>query len=358
MKQHTHLTLMIALPFAMGCWAPALALAQTQSMDSMIRAMQTPSHIDSALRRMASADLEVRIQAFYDLSGGFRANTGDMGDGVTKLLHAHPERAEKIKLALIGALEDASAIVEALEKRGKSFDENVSEYLVNSIWAVGTLRDPRAVKALLGGVGTGGMAANFLADLFPCAVDALIERSHEAPRTWKGVEFDDRPAALSILKLCLTRQALMRAYPEAVAKVQKALLAALDSPEEAIREWAAAGLSVFRKEPEVRSKLSALASSDPYVNSSERIAKGGARFPVRQAAARALATPNAADLYYVMRTADTGECRVQRGAEPPVGEPYIGPVQDAKHQMCTHYDPASKDPYLCWRVYPRNACTQ
>ncbi len=102
-----------------------------------------------------------------------------------------------------------------------------------------------------------------------------------------------------------------------------------------------------------------MAESDSYVSSDKerRLSRNETPFMVRESAARALAPRNQSELFYVMRRAETGECRVQRGDEPPVGERYIGPG-DAKHQMCRHYDPSAKDPFLCWQIFPRNACTQ
>jgi len=195
------------------------------------------------------------------------------------------------------------------------------------------------------------MVVDFLADLAPYSVDPLGDESRRHRRS----------PALIVLGECLTRQALMRAHPEAAAKARAALLASLDSPDWFTRQWAADGLSVVRNAPEVRAKLQEVAQDDPYVSPREPSTEGKSRFPVRDTANDALAGKHRGrsedDLSYVMRTAE-GECRVQRANETPVGEALIGPVPDAQHQMCTHYNPSAKDPFLCWQTYPRSICTR
>ncbi len=194
--------------------------------------------LDSALRGMTSPDLEIRMEAYPGLIG--RYGNGDSGEGVQLLLRAHPEQAERIKLALISSLEAANAVQADTESKylhfGEGFAEAFSDHWEDLIWAVGALRDPRAVKALLGGLGTGDMSANFLADLFPHAVDALVEMSQKPPtRNSRGEGLDYRGAALATLELSLTRLALMRAYPEAVEKARRGLLAGLDNPDPGLR---------------------------------------------------------------------------------------------------------------------------
>src|SRR5262249_2167709 len=135
-RQRSNLKRKSARVVAGTLWTLAHLHAQTQSIEATVRARQTPAHIDSALRRMGSSDLQVRIEAFYDLEGPFEANTGNVKVGVTNLLRAHPERAEPIKLALFEAVRDARATVAAFQSRGENFDESISEYLVNSITAV------------------------------------------------------------------------------------------------------------------------------------------------------------------------------------------------------------------------------
>jgi hypothetical protein len=199
----------------------------------------------------------------------FEANTGNVKVGVTNLLRAHPERAERIKLALFEAVRDARATVAAFESRGENFDENISEYLVNSITALVILRDARAIPALLSGPGSAGMNPDFLADLCPEAVDAVIEKLR-AP-----VRLSERAAAFIVLRQCTTRQALMRAHPDVLGKVRKALLAGLDDGDGNTRAEAAYALSTFRNDPEVRAKLSRLGATDPHISVEKRVGKEG-----------------------------------------------------------------------------------
>ncbi len=312
--------------------------------------------IDTELRRVSSPDYKVSSKAFYGLLRPY-VNTDDVPGLVRDLLRAHPQQAEHIKLALIKALENMNGYKEQEEDKGNFLDDEFSDYWPDLIWAVGSLRDPRAVRALLGAQGTGGIAANDLADLCPFAVDALIEESHKPDRYFRGEPISDRTAALRELGFCITRVALMRAHPEAVAKIRAAFLTALDDPDGPTRAWAVEGLSYFRNDPDIRARLQALALADPYVGTVARSGKLQEEFVVREAAKRALAPENS-EKSYVSRQPSSGECRVQPASEQPVGETLIGPVYDANFQMCTHYDPNHKDPFSCWSFYPPTTCVQ
>lgn len=314
-----------------------------------------PTNFETALQHLTSPDSKVSGKAFDDLLRPF-VNTDDVPGLVRDLLRAHPQQADRIRLALIKALENVNAHREQEEDKGNAPDEEFAGYSEDLAWAVSSLRDPRSVNALVRSTGPGTVDA--LADLFPYSVDALVGQSREADRYFRGQRQSYRASALQILGLCLTRVALVRAHPEAVPKIRAAFLAELDDPDGGARAWAAEGLSYFRDDPDVQTRLQALALTDQYTGTVWRSGRPQEEFLVREAAKRALSTEGTENLSYVNRQPTSGECRVQPASEQPAGEPLIGPISHATFQMCTHYDPSHKDPYLCWRFYPQNACSQ
>jgi len=157
-------------------WRVACMLAAGLVLSSLAAA-QSASALEIGLRALESDDIKAIETAFYTLVVDKETETGNKALGVANLLRAYPEQAERIKTALITALDRVQARNEAGVKAGEFFDEEFSELYANLIWAVGSLRDPRSVNALLGAVDTGGLATNALADLCPVAVDGLIAKS-------------------------------------------------------------------------------------------------------------------------------------------------------------------------------------
>lgn len=358
---NTRLVFASVLLIAISLGMPSRSRGQSQVRISADQRMQNRLRIDSALRRMKSEDQQTRIDAFYDLTSIYSRNEGTIQERVRKLLRAHPERSEYIKQGLFAAAKDSRALVAACEEgRTENCDENVSEYWANSIFGLRMVRDPRVVDALLSGPGHGGLDADLLAEFLPYAVDPVIRKLQAPVNESYGVPYSERWAAFSVLEECLTRQALMRAHPEAVTKIRQALLNATDDADPNTRTEAAQALANFREDPEIRARLLALAQADTYMAKDIAGKKNEKTYPVRAAAARSLDPVNDSELLYVMRVPETGECRVQRGDEQPAGEIYIGPIRrgDGKRQMCSHFEPESRDPFLCWKVFPQNTCEQ
>ncbi len=320
-----------------------------------LRCTGQSADLEPFLGALLSVDPGIRGTAFYSLLAPYRKDR-EIDSAVAFLLRSHPADADQVKVTLIKALELANAYKEEMESKGVQLDEAFSDYWPDLIWAVGSLRNPGAAKGLIGGLGTGGMAANYIADIFPYAVDALIQKLEEPDHQFRGLAFNYRSAALSVLGLCMTRVQVADSHPDAVAKIREALLHQLASPDPSVRSWAASGLAPFRADPIVKEKLETLALSDPGISPIAR--SGVSPFVVRNAAATVLET-SAATGFYVIRTSSAGECRVQRGDALPIGERLIGPFEasgNAQHQMCTHLDESATDGMLCWRTAPANAC--
>jgi len=331
------------------------ALAAAAAMCILTTAYAQPAPpIDVVLQDLASPDRLTRAQGLSALlaqSGGEAGGGNARRVSVIQLLHAHPEQAERIKTALITALEKLGEEYEAAMRANQQLDESFGEYSMALTDAVAALQDPRAVKGLLSIGGIEGVA-----DICPVAVDAIIERSHAPELFWQGVSLHTNAFAVRTLGLCLQRPAMMRAKPEVASKIRRELLAHLDSPDSTVRIVAAEVLSPLRADPEVQAKLQAVATADPHFGL-DGATKDRVTFRVRETAAAAL-SPSDALSFYVTRTLDTRACRVQHASETLVAEPFIGPeTRDMmKRTMCSHYDPTGQDPSLCWIVEPANAC--
>jgi len=160
---------------------------------------QPAGDLNNALTGLASPDMVKRAVGFESLLSPTRQAFASVPAEVHALLRQHPDEADSIRTALIEALEMEASYREGLERSGQQMTEAFSDYWSNLMWAVGTLRDPRATKGLLGGIDTGGIAVNALADLCPASADALIERTRQPDRTFHGEVIRQRQAAMSAL---------------------------------------------------------------------------------------------------------------------------------------------------------------
>ena len=325
---------------------------------------QDAPDLNSALAALASPDVDARASAFYSLLSLAPQNRGSVAVGaeIHELLRLYPDQAERIKSTLIGALETESRYLQSQERSGQQTAEAFSDYWANLMWAVGEFRDPRAVKGLLEGVDTGSIAVDGLADLCPASADALIERARQPDRTFRGGLIRQRESAMRALGDCLKRAQAMRSSPQALARIRAAALEAVGDSDPMMRESAISVLFFFRRDTEVRAKLAQVAASDSYQEGYEVFRVHPGQLTVREAARTVLNAPdNDDDSYFVMRSADTRECRIQKGSDRPVEDRYIGPQQsggpdDWKQMLCTHVDTSKFNPDLCWSTVPANAC--
>lgn len=332
---------------------PGLVLLMfgTQVLVPSSETTQLPVDRRAVLQGVVAPDLLTREKSFYLLIGPGSVPTGYARQGVSNLLRSYPGSAEQIKVTLITALELAGTYRLEIQKRNAHFDEAFSDYYADLISAVSNLRDPRALKGLLGAIDTGGMARRGLADLGPVAIDAVIGKSHDA-------NIRIRSCAIGVLGEFLERLEDIRANPEAAAKAHRAIIAALDDPDSIVRTSATGSLATIRDDPGTKARLEAIASSDPGASWWRN--EGKPEFPARDSAAAILALKEE-DLYYVIRTPETKQCRVQRSTESAFALRHMGPYttpEVATQLMCTHYDDTGKNPSLCWSVHPKNACNR
>jgi hypothetical protein len=332
------------------CMATA-ALAQVE---------QPEPRADAALQDLTSEDMHVRNRALNGLlaqSGVQVHGPNAMRITVNSLLGTHPKQAERIKAALIAALEGQGADHVRLIQESQPINEEFGESWTSLTSAVAALQDPRAVKGLVLALPAGSTEG--LADICYAAVDAIIERIHEPELYAGGAAVGYRRQAITALGWCLQRPTMIRANPDVLIKIRRELLADLNDPDWSIRIHAVDALSPLKTDPEVRVKLQTVIATDPYITSEYSPPnKPGSRYIIRDGASFILNSD--AFSSYVTRTSGSRICRVQPASQAITGETFIGPetADFVRRVMCSHYDPTGQDPSLCWKVEPANACSQ
>jgi hypothetical protein len=346
-------------PFLVGIRQLTSAAIMWMATTAVAQVQQPESRVDAALQDLTSEDRRTRdlaLSALLAQSGIEVGSPGPMRVRMNGLMRTHPQQAERIKIALIAALEKQGTDHIRLIQESQPVSEDGESWMFLADVVAG-LQDPRAVKGLLLALPAGSIEG--LADICPSAVDAIIVRIHEPDLYSEGIAEGYRRQAVTALGWCLQRPAMMRAHPNVLAKIRRELLADLSDPDRSIRGHAVEALSALRTDPEVRAKLQAVATTDPYVTSEfSTPIKPGPRYIVRDGASFVLTSD--AFSFYVTRTSDTRVCRIQQVSEALVEEQFIGPESNAmlKPSMCRHYDPTGQDPSLCWKVEPANACSQ
>lgn len=318
-------------------------------------AAQAPSALASALAGLSSSEPSVRIQGWLELAALSDPTAGPTELTVQGVLAHHPEQADQIKTALIGALNQDAAYVRALEASNQHMTEAFSDYWSNLLLVVGALRDPRATNGLLAAVDTGGIAANGLADLCPSSVDSLIAESFR-----RGASSRKRASAVNVLGECMKRIHRMPPSGESAAKVRHAVVRAAGDPDPNVRDAGVKALFYFRSDPAVSAQLATLTATDPYLQGVESFRSRPGRLVIREDAGAVLAAPETDnDYYFVMRASGTHACSIGKGSEKPSADRYFGPeasAEAARDMLCTRIDPAQADRDLCWNAEPEDAC--
>lgn len=250
---------------------------------------ETIEPIAAMLTRLRDPSWETRTEAFYEMVVN---GTASAWDGRTDLIparlatlfRAHPDREDAVKLALIELLNTENAVAEAQDqeykKSRKTLSETYANYYGDVVAAVSGLNDPRAMQALVGAMGTGGMADNGLARLGSDAVDPLVVKLQSS-------DVIVRAAAVRALTTFWQPENRDKSNDDVSRrKIKEAFLKAAGDQDGGVRLAAVYGLALMPNEDTIR-LLRRLAASD-----SSRLpgqADGGGPFyPVRQAARRVL----------------------------------------------------------------------
>lgn len=208
--------------------------------------------LDESLAGLQAADDTARAGAFYRLLGGH----AHAGRSTERLLAAHPADRDRIAVALIDLLEREN---ERIRLDPPIMTEGDAMYHGDLVWAVATLRDPRALRGLLAANVSGNAAANGLVALGDTAVQGVIALLRSSPH-WLA----RAGAAHTLGKMAASDSAGQALSAESMSAIRAALLsAALNDERGRVREMTVLALIHF-PDPDVRRVMVELARTDTY----------------------------------------------------------------------------------------------
>jgi len=201
-----------------------------------------------------------------------------MPSALASLFKSYPQQADRIKAVLIRQLEEQNA----LRRRAAvgSLSEEESNYYGDLIAAVAALKDPRALRGLLGAMKTGNMATSALAAFGRLALGPVLEKLNDGRS-----DTLTRSAAVDVISKMLDSDNLPAEDSASRMEIGNALIKAARGKDPLVRLSAVEGLSKLPG-ADITALLEGLAKDDPYQASSYGGAKGV--YPVREAAKKAL----------------------------------------------------------------------
>ncbi len=194
-----------------------------------------------------------------------------------------PKDADQLRLGIIQLLvhEDNGGLKEPhdlpAENYGEGYGEDTAEYYAGLVEFVASFNDERAIPALLGAAGSGGMATRAVARFGKKALaPTLAQMKSEDP--------DSASGALSVIRDMLEFRLV--GDLESHLQIKNALRLVLASPEYRVREDAMWTIEYLDDKQEFVPILKDIAERDPY-KSLYNLGGGGSgedQYPVRRAA--------------------------------------------------------------------------
>jgi hypothetical protein len=151
-------------------------------LSAVLSAQAAPSGTDqlsSILVRMKDRDLHNREAAFNDMmalisEGQKQATEPDRAAALTSFFKQHPGQADRMKLGLIQLLKADN--VDFQGAAPQTYTEDDMEHYAEVVNVVSSLKDERAIPALVGAMATGGMAQQAIFDYGDKALAPVLER--------------------------------------------------------------------------------------------------------------------------------------------------------------------------------------
>lgn len=184
----------------------------------------------------------------------------------------------QIKRTLIRALEKENGVI--YSAAAGSLSETESEYYANLIGCVASLRDPSALRGLIGAIETGGGAINGIVVLGEAAVPDVLPLLNS---TGSRGHFEAIIAAGKLASrnaFPQSRDPSPQLSVENLAAIRVGLLNALADKDRFARMTAVEALLSY-SDPQVKRAIQAIAASDPATTEPRRGVKD---YPVRRAA--------------------------------------------------------------------------
>ena len=250
------------------------------------------SQVAEALGDLKSPDWNTRAKAFYTLiSSGLgdelHGRTWLVPSALAALLKQDPARSDHIKVGLIELLvkENRTARRPTGDWSGPPrLTEEYTNYWGDVVAAVAALKDQRALDALMANLWSGNMATNAVAGLGRAALDRVTPLTNDPDVVMRN------GAVRTLSQMLDPANAQALGGGDGVAKIEAALRQATRDKEPEVRISAIEGLGKLTN-PDIIPILTSLAQRDPYQRPGDAV--GSLSYPVREAAAKALANRSA-----------------------------------------------------------------
>jgi hypothetical protein len=230
-----------------------LAVAQQSS--------KTQLTVSTVLALMKSASWSERSNAFGEATELLRPGKASPNDadrvrlGIIKLLIKENNGALKEPDTQRTSPNAGGAEKSTDESYDEGYGEDKSEYYAGLIAFVAGLNDERAIPALLGAAGTGGMATRAVAGFGNKALDPTLAQV-------KSQDSDLASGALFVIRQMLKMRTI--SDPDSHLRIKNVLRSALASPEYRVRENAMSAIEYLDDREEFVPTLQGMAERDPY----------------------------------------------------------------------------------------------
>ncbi len=266
-------------------WLPVVVLAGCLLLQVLGRAAISNStanaqddRIDGFLAACASDSESARSAAFYgllSLGSPDRKHHGDNASSEFSSLIQSSSRPDQIRNGLVQLLQRENRVVQQAKTNHTRLSEGFLSYYGDLIQVVSAITEPSAIPALVGAIGTGNMATSALARFGATAIPAMCSLfASEDPELKEG-------ALYTVSKL--DWRSVQMDHPEDAKRIAGSVLRAAEDAHPYVRMAAVPAMKNINI-PAVNRKLKTMSRNDPYRAPYLK----GMRFPVREAAAKAL----------------------------------------------------------------------
>ncbi len=167
-------------------------------------------------------------------------------------------RSPELRVALIKALEQENALRRArwqASRRGETLEPIMDDIYGSVAQEVVEMRDPRAIPALAGAVGSGMMVIRALVEFGEPAARAVLEVVDSPNTTPQGVD-----GGLLALRMMVENSGIRPLSPDKWERIRRAALQHLTERQSTVVLWQAIDLAVVLDDPDLRRIVQLLAS--------------------------------------------------------------------------------------------------
>ena len=225
-----------------------------------VSAQAAPSsteQISSILARMNDHDLRKREAAFDDMMALIRDGKKGAGESghsaaLDTFFKRHPEQADRVKLGLIKLLKADNSDFQDESTPPGTYTEEDTEHYAELVNAVSSLRDERAIPALVGAMATGGIAQQAIFQYGDKALAPVLEQ----------LKSSDPLAQASALRMSFALLA-KRGDSAAQAQTRELILAYVKAPSEPSRRIAVQEIDCLDDRQNFVQLLTEISKTDP-----------------------------------------------------------------------------------------------